>query len=156
MFEVGCALGLRMRARAIAAAPARCRRPAAPSRLTPPTHPSTRPYQVEIVVPPKESLGIYALPPLTHNGEQIEIDGQGYIVTSLVLKYKLVKGGLLSVLLGPACCCGLPAAAGARLVLLGGRQRWAWPAAAGLLAGGLDCAPLAEPCRGAAALGSPA
>jgi hypothetical protein len=29
------------------------------------------------------------LPPLTHNGEQIEIDGTGYVVTSLVLKYKV-------------------------------------------------------------------
>jgi hypothetical protein len=28
-------------------------------------------FEVELVVPPKESLGIYALPPLTHNGEQV-------------------------------------------------------------------------------------
>jgi len=47
---------------------------------------------VKVVTPPPRSLGIYALPPHTHNGEEIEIDGQGYVVTSLVLQYKLVKG----------------------------------------------------------------
>jgi hypothetical protein len=35
------------------------------------------------------SLGVYALPPLTHNGEEIEIDGQGYVVTSLNIRYKV-------------------------------------------------------------------
>eukprot|EP00775_Hariotina_reticulata_P011627 gene11627-11771_t len=49
-------------------------------------------FEIKVVTPPPRSLGIYALPPNTHNGEQIEIDGQGYVVTSLVLKYKLVKG----------------------------------------------------------------
>lgn len=44
------------------------------------------------MTPPPKSLGIYALPWNTHNGEEIEIDGQGYVVTSLVLQYKLVKG----------------------------------------------------------------
>lgn len=37
-------------------------------------------------------MGIYALPPNTHNGEQIEIEGEAYVVTSLVLRYKLVRG----------------------------------------------------------------
>jgi hypothetical protein len=49
-------------------------------------------FEVKVVTPPPRSLGIYALPPNTHNGEEIEIDGQGYVVTSLVLQYKLVKG----------------------------------------------------------------
>ncbi len=31
------------------------------------------------VTPPPRSLGIYALPPLTHNGEQIEVDGQEFV-----------------------------------------------------------------------------
>ncbi|GFH05920.1 uncharacterized protein HaLaN_00464, partial [Haematococcus lacustris] len=31
------------------------------------------------VTPPPKSLGIYALPPLTHTGEEIEVDGQGYV-----------------------------------------------------------------------------
>jgi hypothetical protein len=35
---------------------------------------------------------VYALPPLTHNGEHIEIDGHGYVVTGLVLQYKLQRG----------------------------------------------------------------
>lgn len=29
---------------------------------------------------------------MTHNGEQIEIDGKGYVVTSLLIQYKLVRG----------------------------------------------------------------
>lgn len=49
-------------------------------------------FEVNVVSPPPRSLGIYALPPNTHNGEEIEVDGQGYVVTSLVLRYKLVKG----------------------------------------------------------------
>jgi hypothetical protein len=49
-------------------------------------------FEVKVVTPPPRSLGVYALPPLTHNGEEIEIDGHGYVVTSLVLKYKLHKG----------------------------------------------------------------
>lgn len=49
-------------------------------------------FEVTVVTPPPRSLGIYALPPNTHNGEEIEIDGHGYVVTSLVLQYKLVKG----------------------------------------------------------------
>lgn len=44
------------------------------------------------MTPPPSSLGIYALPPNTHNGEEIEIDGAGYVVTSLVLKYKVSPG----------------------------------------------------------------
>ena len=43
--------------------------------------------------PPPRSLGVYALPPLTHNGEEIEVDGQGYVVTALVVQCKLFKVG---------------------------------------------------------------
>lgn len=75
-------------------------------------------FEVQLINPPPRSLGIFALPPNTHNGEevrallalpaaaalaaaggsvadacaavvQIEIDGQGYVVTSLVLRYKV-------------------------------------------------------------------
>lgn len=42
------------------------------------------------------SLGVYALPPLTHNGEEIEIDGQGYVVTSLNIRYKVGVGSICS------------------------------------------------------------
>eukprot|EP00197_Chlamydomonas_leiostraca_P012811 CAMPEP_0202861404 /NCGR_PEP_ID=MMETSP1391-20130828/2817_1 /ASSEMBLY_ACC=CAM_ASM_000867 /TAXON_ID=1034604 /ORGANISM="Chlamydomonas leiostraca, Strain SAG 11-49" /LENGTH=134 /DNA_ID=CAMNT_0049540791 /DNA_START=98 /DNA_END=502 /DNA_ORIENTATION=- len=49
-------------------------------------------FEVKVVTPPPRSLGIYALPPLTHNGEEIDIDGQGYVVTSMVVQYKLNKG----------------------------------------------------------------
>lgn len=40
------------------------------------------------MTPPPCSLGIYALPPNTHNGEEIEIDGQNYVVTTVVLKVR--------------------------------------------------------------------
>lgn len=30
-------------------------------------------FEVQIATPPPRSLGIYALPPLTHNGEEIEV-----------------------------------------------------------------------------------
>lgn len=77
-------------------------------------------FEVQVVTPPKESLGIHALPPDTHNGDQINIDGkvspatpsqklsprfllhlplticarcaQDFVVSSLVLQYKLVGG----------------------------------------------------------------
>lgn len=44
------------------------------------------------MTPPPRSLGIYALPPITHNGEEIEIDGQSYIVCTTIMQYKLNKG----------------------------------------------------------------
>lgn len=49
-------------------------------------------FEVQLVSPPPTSLGIHELPPTTHNGDQIEVDGKDYIVSSVVLKYKLVKG----------------------------------------------------------------
>ncbi|WIA30383.1 hypothetical protein OEZ86_000469 [Tetradesmus obliquus] len=49
-------------------------------------------FEIKVVTPPPRSLGIYALPPMTHNGEEIEIEGQGYVVTRLELTFKLVKG----------------------------------------------------------------
>lgn len=44
------------------------------------------------VSPPKRSLGIHALPPTTHNGDEIEVAGASYVVQSVVLQYKLVRG----------------------------------------------------------------
>jgi hypothetical protein len=49
-------------------------------------------FEVKVVTPPPRSLGIHALPPLTHNGDAVEIDNASYVVTSLVLQYKLVAG----------------------------------------------------------------
>jgi len=47
---------------------------------------------VQVVTPPKESLGVHAFHPDTHNGDQIHVDGKDWVVSSLVLKYKLVRG----------------------------------------------------------------
>ncbi len=33
-------------------------------------------FEVRIVTPPPTSLGIHRLPPDTHNGDQIEVDGK--------------------------------------------------------------------------------
>lgn len=49
-------------------------------------------FEISVVTPPPRSLGIYALPPLTHNGEMIEVDGSGYVVTSVIVQFKLLKG----------------------------------------------------------------
>ncbi|PNW75053.1 hypothetical protein CHLRE_12g498700v5 [Chlamydomonas reinhardtii] len=49
-------------------------------------------YEVQVVTPPPRSLGIYALPPNTQCGEEIDVEGQGYVVTTVVLQYKL-RGG---------------------------------------------------------------
>lgn len=49
-------------------------------------------FEVRVTTPPPRSLGVYELPPLTHNGEEVVIDGEGYVVQRLVLHYKL-KGG---------------------------------------------------------------
>ena len=49
-------------------------------------------FEVKVTTPPPQSLGIYALPPLTHTGEEIEIDGQGYIVTALNVMFRLGEG----------------------------------------------------------------
>lgn len=35
---------------------------------------------------------MWALPPTTHNGDELELDGQSYVVTGLVLQYKLQRG----------------------------------------------------------------
>ena len=42
--------------------------------------------------PPPKSLGAHALPPDTHNGDRIELDGTEYVVRGLVLRYRLVRG----------------------------------------------------------------
>ncbi|KAG1680431.1 hypothetical protein FOA52_015524 [Chlamydomonas sp. UWO 241] len=49
-------------------------------------------FEIQVVAPPPRSLGIFALPPLTHNGEMIEVDGDGYVVTATVFQFKLQKG----------------------------------------------------------------
>ncbi|KAI8467310.1 MAG: hypothetical protein J3K34DRAFT_481681 [Monoraphidium minutum] len=49
-------------------------------------------FEVRVITPPPRSLGVYELPPLTHNGEELVIDGEGYVVQRLVLHYKL-RGG---------------------------------------------------------------
>ncbi|KIY98222.1 hypothetical protein MNEG_9742 [Monoraphidium neglectum] len=49
-------------------------------------------FEVRVITPPPRSLGVYELPPLTHNGEEVVIDGEGYVVQRLVLNYKL-RGG---------------------------------------------------------------
>lgn len=49
-------------------------------------------YEVEIITPPPQSLGIHPLPAGTHNGDRIEVEGEDYIVSAVVLQYKLVRG----------------------------------------------------------------
>ncbi|PSC75507.1 hypothetical protein C2E20_1129 [Micractinium conductrix] len=49
-------------------------------------------FEVQDLSPPPQSLGIHALPPNTHNGDQIELDGAAYVVQSVVLQYRLVRG----------------------------------------------------------------
>ncbi|GLC44090.1 hypothetical protein PLESTB_000930500 [Pleodorina starrii] len=49
-------------------------------------------YEVRVVTPPPRSLGIYALPPNTQCGEEIDVEGSSYVVTTVVLQYKL-RGG---------------------------------------------------------------
>ena len=49
-------------------------------------------FEVKVITPPPRSLGVFELPPLTHNGEEIVVDGEGYVVQRLVLTYKLHKG----------------------------------------------------------------
>ncbi|DBA87588.1 hypothetical protein WJX77_005851 [Trebouxia sp. C0004] len=49
-------------------------------------------FEVKDVSPPPRLLGIHSLPPDTHNGDQIEVEGQDYVVDSVTLHYKLVGG----------------------------------------------------------------
>lgn len=49
-------------------------------------------FEVKDVSPPPRTLGIHSLPPDTHNGDQIEVEGQDYVVDSVILHYKLVGG----------------------------------------------------------------
>ncbi|KAG2485848.1 hypothetical protein HYH03_015431 [Edaphochlamys debaryana] len=49
-------------------------------------------YEVRVVAPPPRSLGIYALPPNTQCGEQIDVEGSSYVVTTVVMQFKL-RGG---------------------------------------------------------------
>ncbi|KAF5832699.1 hypothetical protein DUNSADRAFT_11343 [Dunaliella salina] len=50
-------------------------------------------FEVNVITPPPRYLGTYALPPLTHNNDEIEIEGVGtYVVTQLVVQYKLQQG----------------------------------------------------------------
>lgn len=47
---------------------------------------------MRVVTPPPRSLGIYVLPPNTQCGEEIDVEGSSYVVTTVVLQYKL-RGG---------------------------------------------------------------
>ncbi|CAL5223745.1 g6306 [Coccomyxa viridis] len=49
-------------------------------------------FEVQKINPPPQSLGIHNLPVDTHNGDQITVEDEDFVVTSLVLKYKLVGG----------------------------------------------------------------
>lgn len=49
-------------------------------------------FEVHDVSPPPRSLGIHALPPNTHNGDQIEVEGSAFLVQAVVMQYKLVRG----------------------------------------------------------------
>eukprot|EP01025_Chloroclados_australasicus_P066274 TRINITY_DN9098_c0_g2_i2.p4 TRINITY_DN9098_c0_g2~~TRINITY_DN9098_c0_g2_i2.p4 ORF type:complete len:125 (-),score=13.59 TRINITY_DN9098_c0_g2_i2:462-836(-) len=49
-------------------------------------------FEVEEISPPRRSLGIHCFHPNTHCGEEIEVEGQGYVVSSVVLRYKLERG----------------------------------------------------------------
>jgi len=49
-------------------------------------------FEVRVSTPPPRSLGVFELPPLTHTGDEVVIDGEGYVVQRLVLHYKL-RGG---------------------------------------------------------------
>ncbi|KAL4443314.1 hypothetical protein ABPG75_011051 [Micractinium tetrahymenae] len=49
-------------------------------------------FEVHDVSPPPRSLGIHALPPNTHNGDQIEVEGSAFVVQAVVMQYKLVRG----------------------------------------------------------------
>eukprot|EP01024_Parvocaulis_polyphysoides_P021608 TRINITY_DN2023_c0_g1_i2.p2 TRINITY_DN2023_c0_g1~~TRINITY_DN2023_c0_g1_i2.p2 ORF type:complete len:121 (-),score=3.22 TRINITY_DN2023_c0_g1_i2:276-638(-) len=49
-------------------------------------------FEVEEITPPKRSLGIHCFHPNTHCGEEIEVEGQGYVVSCVVLRYKLERG----------------------------------------------------------------
>ena len=42
--------------------------------------------------PPRTSLGVHELHPLTATGETLELDGTEFVVSSVVLSYKLVSG----------------------------------------------------------------
>lgn len=49
-------------------------------------------FEVQEVSPPPRSLGIHALPASTSNGDWIDVGGSAYVVQSVVLQYKLVRG----------------------------------------------------------------
>ena len=49
-------------------------------------------FDVLVSTPPPRSLGTHALPPDTHNGDRVEIDGDAFVVRGVVLNYRLVKG----------------------------------------------------------------
>lgn len=44
------------------------------------------------ISPPPESLGVHCLPPNTTNGDEIEIDGQSFIVEKTRIRWKLSRG----------------------------------------------------------------
>lgn len=49
-------------------------------------------FEVRVITPPQRSLGVHCLPTNPHCGEQIEVDGKDYVVSSVVVRY-IREGG---------------------------------------------------------------
>ena len=49
-------------------------------------------FEVKVVTPPPRSLGVHPLHPHTTNGDLLQVDEVDYVVSSVVLNYKLVGG----------------------------------------------------------------
>ncbi|GMH41907.1 hypothetical protein BSKO_09817 [Bryopsis sp. KO-2023] len=55
-------------------------------------NPDPNRYEVRVITPPPRSLGIHKFPPNTHNGDQIEVDGTDYVVSSVSVRYRRQGG----------------------------------------------------------------
>jgi hypothetical protein len=49
-------------------------------------------FEILDMAPPPTSLGIHSFHPLTHNGDEIEVEGSSYIVQTVIQRFKLVRG----------------------------------------------------------------
>ena len=49
-------------------------------------------FEVQDVSPPPQSLGMHTLPPNTHNGDEIEVEGDSYVVQKVVFRFRLTRG----------------------------------------------------------------
>uniref|UniRef100_A0A061RL69 Uncharacterized protein n=1 Tax=Tetraselmis sp. GSL018 TaxID=582737 RepID=A0A061RL69_9CHLO len=49
-------------------------------------------FEVKVITPPPRSLGIHSLEPNTGCGDEVEVDGDTFVVSSVVLQYKLQRG----------------------------------------------------------------